>query len=402
MLAGAADGPDPMTTAPSQDPEAGDVTVVAHELRETGGMERAQARIVMRLLERGWRVHVVARVCELPPHPHMRWTQVRTPGRPFMLAFPLFAAWASLVLVRQRGGVTTTLGAIILPRVDVCTVQFCHHGFHERGSVTRRRAPGRIHRINQWLAGRLALWMERWCYSRRRVRRLVAVSETIGRELQDAFPAHAEAVSVIPNGVDPQRFRPDPVARQRTREMLGLPAAAKVAAFVGGDWERKGLAIAIEAIGRLPDWRLLVVGQGDVQTYEQVARTMGATGRVTFAGQQADTAPFFAAADAFVLPTQYEGFALVTLEAAATGLPLLVTIAAGADGLALDGVTGWTLDRDAVAFANHLAALGDEEQAAQMGQAARERAAGYSWEEIGDAHAGIYAQVRRERDAVRS
>ena len=380
---------------PSSDSTSPQITVVAHEIRETGGMERAQARIVERLLERGWQVTVVARVCELAAQPGLTWRRVPTPRSPFVVAFPLFAVVASLMLARRRGDVVTTLGAIVLSRVDVATLQFCHHGLRQLGPVDHRGRAGPAGRLNQWLAGRLARAMERWCYRPGRVARLVAVSPAVAAELADAFPAQSERVTVIPNGVDLRRFRPDSGARAATRKRLGLAADARVAVFVGGDWERKGVAVAVRAVAARPDWRLLVVGPGDPGPLRRIAGD--ADERVTFAGPQPDTAPFYAAADAFVLPTQYEGFALVTLEAAASGLPLLATDAAGAAGLLLDGVTGWVLERDPQAFAAGLARLDDATVAQRMGQAAREAAARFSWADIGDAHAKLYGEIHRDR-----
>jgi UDP-glucose:(heptosyl)LPS alpha-1,3-glucosyltransferase len=242
----------------------------------------------------------------------------------------------------------------------------------------------------------MARAMEWWCYRPGRVRRLVAVSPAIKDELVLAFPGLAAAVTVIPNGVDLKHFRPDAATRVATRESLGIPGGSRAAVFVGGDWERKGLEVALHALARTPEWILVVVGPGDRRRYEAIADSAGVADRVIFAGPQADTWPFFAAADAFALPTCYEGFALVTLEAAATGLPLLLTAAAGADALVVSGVNGWLLDRTAEAFATGLAQLTDAAVAKRMGEEARAAAGKFGWSEIGDAHASVYSTLRNE------
>jgi glycosyltransferase involved in cell wall biosynthesis len=366
-------------------------------------MERAQARIIERLLERGWRVNVLSRVCDLPPHSSLTWTRVPTPRSPFVLAFPLFAVWASVLLARtERRAVTTTLGAIVFSPADVATVQFCHHGFQRLATTSGRGGSRAVSRVNQWLAGRLAREMERWCYRTDRVRHLVAVSPRVAAELRHAFPALSERVTVVPNGVDLHHFRPDHDARRSVRLRLGLSPSAKVGVFVGGDWERKGLDIALGALASRPLWHLLVVGLGDRSHYEALAASIGVAQRVTFTGQQGDTAPFFAAGDVFVLPTLYEGFALVALEAAATGLPLLVTAAAGADGLAVPDVTGWVVERNPAAVSAALARLEDVSVVRRMGSAARAAAAQFSWAAIGDAHASLYEQAREEAEALRA
>jgi glycosyltransferase involved in cell wall biosynthesis len=77
------------------------------------------------------------------------------------------------------------------------------------------------------------------------------------------------------------------------------------------------------------EWRLLVVGQGDTARFERLAADAVAAERVQFLGW-ADPGPYHAAADAFVFPTKYEAFLLVALEAAAAGLPRLITPVRGA------------------------------------------------------------------------
>ena len=93
--------------------------------------------------------------------------------------------------------------------------------------------------------------------------------------------------------------------------------------FVGGDWDRKGLGVAIEAVSlvrqRTPI-RLWVVGRGESGRFEQLAERLGVGDHVRFFGPRADTERFYQAADIFVLPTEYETFSLVAYEAAASSL----------------------------------------------------------------------------------
>ncbi len=84
-----------------------------------------------------------------------------------------------------------------------------------------------------------------------------------------------------------------------------------------------------------------MIGAGDEDRFRAIARRSGLAGRVEFIGAQLDPAPYYAAADAFVLPTAYETFSLASYEAAAAGLPLLVTRVNGVEDLLVDGETGW-------------------------------------------------------------
>src|SRR5438445_10564531 len=87
------------------------VTIVAHDVGTSGGMERQLGELVTGLLERGHRVTVVARRCELPPHTHLRWIRVRGPARPFALAYPWFFLIGSLLVWRRRQGLLHPTGA---------------------------------------------------------------------------------------------------------------------------------------------------------------------------------------------------------------------------------------------------------------------------------------------------
>src|SRR5262249_49958812 len=150
-------------------------------------------------------------------------------------------------------------------------------------------------------------------------------------ELSRFYPG-VEAV-VTPNGVAGDRFGPDPTAYRRTRRTMGVASDECVALFVGGDWSRKGLGIAIGGLSNAPSAgapvRLWVVGPGDRAPYEAMAARLGVAGRVRFFGQRSDTERFYRAADIFLLPTLYETFCLAAFEAAACAVPAVITAVHG-------------------------------------------------------------------------
>jgi UDP-glucose:(heptosyl)LPS alpha-1,3-glucosyltransferase len=163
---------------------------------------------------------------------------------------------------------------------------------------------------------------------------------------------------------------------------------------VGGDWERKGLRLAIEAVARTEHWHLVIVGPGDVEATRRLAETASSASRVHFAGTPAETARYFADADAFLLPTAYETFSLVTYEAAAAGLPLLVTRVSGVEDILVDGQNGWFIQRDPALIAERLDALGADPNTRQlMGAAARRAVQGFTWAATVDAYHALYARL---------
>jgi len=123
------------------------------------------------------------------------------------------------------------------------------------------------------------------------------------------------------------------LARMRSwfRQIYGLAEEDKVAVFVGHDFRRKGLEWAIRAVAQTGrKWKLLVVGLGRVRKYLELSRRLNMTDRIKFIGPTQQMDCVYSAADALILPTFYESFGLVALEALAFGLPVISTRFLGA------------------------------------------------------------------------
>jgi glycosyltransferase involved in cell wall biosynthesis len=372
------------------------VTIVAHDVGTPGGMERQLGELCTGLLARGYRITVVARRCELPPHRRLRLIRVRVPGRPFSLAYPAFFLMGSLAVHRRRDGLLHTTGAVVVNRADISTVHFCHYGYKAATGAGRMSRPGLSYRLNSRVVAWMSRAAERFCYRPTRTRQLVAVSSGVARELEAFFRVPPAGVSVVPNGVDAVAFAPDRRLRAETRTRLGLSEDDLVAVFVGGDWERKGLRFAIEGVARAKGWHLLVIGQGDEARHRELAARLDAATRVHFLGGVSEPAPYYASADTFLLPTSYETFSLVSFEAAAAGLPLLICRVSGVDELITDGTNGWFIDRDAGDISERLGALRADPVLRQaMSRAARESIGRYGWDGMVESYAALYGRLAR-------
>jgi len=370
------------------------VVFVGHDIGGPGGMERHTEQLLNHLVDAGTDVTVVARTCELAPRPGLRFRRVPTPRRPFVLAYPTFFVAGALLVAWERRGLLHTTGAVVANRADLATVHYCHHAARERVGGSRASRPGWLHRLNEVAGDALSRAGERWCYRPARMRLLCAVSTGVAEEVRRSFPAMTARVRTVPNGVDASVYRPDAPARDAWRAELGLSASEPLALFVGGDWERKGLAAAVGALAAAPGWQLAVAGRGHPEPVLSLARAAGVEPRLRLLGAVKDMPRLYAAADAFVLPTSYEAFPLVTLEAAASALPMLVTRVNGVEEMLHDGGNGWFIEREPADIARRLNELSaDPELACSMSAAARATAVAYSWDVMARRYLSLYAEL---------
>src|SRR3954447_19346988 len=167
------------------------------------------------------------------------------------------------------------------------------------------------------------LELEKRLLDDRRAERIIANSQMVKREIVDLFNYRPDRIDIIRNGVPLNEFRFDPAVREKARTDAGLAVDETAILFVGSGWERKGLRFAIEAVEGVRDkkLRLLVVGRGTPADYRST--------KAQFVGELADIRPMYAAADVFLLPTIYDPFSNASLEALASGLPVITTRANG-------------------------------------------------------------------------
>jgi UDP-glucose:(heptosyl)LPS alpha-1,3-glucosyltransferase len=343
-------------------------------------MERVTFEIVRRLHERGWDLTVIARSCALAQDPRLRFHRLLAPSRPVSIALALSYLHGTFLVLRHRRGLLSTTMPVVGNRIDVIGAHFCEAAYRSKVGISRSRRPDPIFRLNSWTAALIELGSERWSYRSGRVRKVVCVSEGLAREIGEQYPAVAQAINVIPNGVDTVAWAPGRGQRATVRVGLGLGEDAPLAIFVGGDWHRKGLHHAIEAVGRAEDWHLIVVGEGDRASFAALADRSRVRDRIHFTGKLLDPRPQFAAADALVFPTSYEAFSLVSLEAAAAGLVLIAPNVNGTEELIDDGINGWFTPPDADAISARLRELSsDRGRMARMRAAARASSMAYDW-----------------------
>ncbi len=209
---------------------------------------------------------------------------------------------------------------------------------------------------------------------------------------------HADRLVVIRNGVDLVRFHPDRRhgEGERLRGQLGAEGHT-VFLFAGSGFRRKGLDVALGALAgsRDRDATLWVAGRDEPTPWRQLASRLGVGSRVRFLGPRTDVETLYAAADALVLPTRYDAFANVCLEAAASGIPFVTSGANGAAEIASGAGIVVSDPEDVAGFAAALDRLADPAARRSLGAAARCVAERHDWDSHADSLRAVYARHRR-------
>ncbi len=218
--------------------------------------------------------------------------------------------------------------------------------------------PMQTHWVNVYYRNPLTRWLQRWnprhrmilhlerqLYESGRVRRVITQSHLDTRLLTEYFRIPADRIRRIPNGVNTAVFHPGvPSQRNEIRAEWNIAPDEPLLVFASMDFRRKGLDTLLAALARQQNsMKLLVLGDGDIRKYQQRAKSLGVDRQVIFAGRQSGIQKFYGAADLFVLPTIYEPFPNVNLEAMACGLPVITTRTAGGADIVVPGENGFLI-----------------------------------------------------------
>jgi UDP-glucose:(heptosyl)LPS alpha-1,3-glucosyltransferase len=243
---------------------------------------------------------------------------------------------------------------------------------------------------------RFMLAAERELYSSMRLRMVICNSEMVRDEIHRHYGISQQRLCVIRNGVNTEEFHPRLRSqRQAVRDDLEIPEHAFVFLFVGSGFKRKGLAQALTALAGLrdPTWLVVVGKDRREHRYRRLAARLGIAQRVRFLGSQRHVAPYYGAADAFVLPTLYDPGSNAVLEALAAGLPVITSTKCGTAELIQPGVNGFVCDALDLASLEHCMQELTGASLARFSKAAREAVEPYTFDAMAGAYASLYERL---------
>jgi glycogen synthase len=371
-----------------------------------GGLGRHVHALATSLAAQGHEVTVVTRHAPQAPLEEIREgvRVVRAPEDPplFPLSTPTLLAWT------MAFNHALTRAALHAAATDSYDVVHAHDWLVTHTAVTMKEHLGipLVSTIHATEAGRHQGWLPEelnkcihsveWWLARE-ANRVVVCSEYMRWEVSRLLEIDGEQVTVIPNGVEAPRWQADPPAVDAARARFA--GAGPLVGFAGRLVYEKGVQHLLSALPELrrryPGLRMVIAGDGPHRAHLQSAVIgMGLDRAVSFAGFVGnDLAPTMAATDAFVVPSIYEPFGMVALEAAAAGAPLAVSATGGLAEIVQPGVTGVTFPaKDSPALADAVSGLlADAASARRMAARAkrmvRER---YAWPTIASRTVGTY------------
>jgi UDP-glucose:(heptosyl)LPS alpha-1,3-glucosyltransferase len=359
------------------------IALVHKRLDLNGGTERDLFTTAEGLRDRGHDVHLFCSEFGVPAPfgVSAHWIPVPPLGRSIRLWS--FATIAAGVVKRAGCDLVVSFGRMFDQDV-LRSGGGTHRGFLKR----LEKDGGADRRIRQSLStyhrGLLAL--ERRQFQSPRLKKIIAVSDEVKRDIVLHYSVPPEKILVLYNGVDWQRFHPKWRDEFRTalRQRWSIPLDAPLVLFVGSGFLRKGLdrLISVWNSPRFADVYLLIVGNDTrLERYREWADVI-APGRIVFAGWQNEVERYYGASDVVALPALQEGFGNVVLEGLASGVPVLVSRDVGAAVLLRGCLSHGIVDRpdDVAELAEKLLSLLAMAKDTAFQRAAREVGEEHSWE----------------------
>ena len=255
--------------------------------------------------------------------------------------------------------------------------------------------------IHRRLYYRLIEALEGRIYPRRDLA-LAVVSHKVAADLGHYY-GRTSGISVIYNGLDPERFSPQRRAslRAAARSAVGLGERDFALLLIGNDWKNKGLLCLLQAAGQAADPRLkiLVAGRDNPAPFAPVIERQGLAGRVSFLPPRPDVEFFYAAADTYVGPSLEDAFAQPPAEAMACGLPVVTSRQMGVAEIITHGQDGFILEDsgDSATLAQWIRRLStNPELCRRLGEAAAQTARRLTWEQNAQQMRELFERARRQ------
>ncbi|MBI5043196.1 MAG: glycosyltransferase family 4 protein [Nitrospirae bacterium] len=374
------------------------IAILIENFDKKGGSERRTYELVKRLKNNGHDITVFANSwsntstfegegINFVKVPMTRW--------PFRFMAPLtYAYFANKAVKKEDFDIIHSQTRTYYQ--DVATLGGgCHRAWIDEGSRLKLLDP--FHRA--------VLSIEKRQFQDGNYKRIIVNSKLSKNGILKFYPVPEDRIKVIHNGVDTERFNPLNKEKYRTeiRKLHNISDDDFVILYVGSGFKRKGVSYLIEAAASIGNdfinknrIKLLIVGKDRLWPYKRLAAKTGIDKNIIFVDYASETEKYYAASDIFALPTFFDPFANVTLEAMASGLPVITTKKNGASEIIEDGKEGFIINTplEIDALTEKIRVLLNSETRRDMADRAREKSKWFTWDRMTEETLKVYDEIR--------
>ncbi len=285
-----------------------------------GGLEKYAKRIVQAFLDYGCEVSIVSSTPNIKEFSGAKVHYLPSNG---LLHFQKLKSWdleTQAFVQRHPHDIVFTLD-----RITSATHIRAGNGVH--AAYLKQRQEGILRRLSFSVnpLHRTLLRFEKEGFQSPNLRKIIVNSHMVKEELRSIYDVASERISVHHNGMEWNEMAYDFSHWKQTRRALqnelGIETGVPIFLFAGHHYRRKGLDYLLEGFARLREGHLVVIGkENQLHRYQSFTKQLGLEKRVSYLGPQSDMRRFYALADVVVVPSLYDPFANVTVEALAMGL----------------------------------------------------------------------------------
>lgn len=285
---------------------------------------------------------------------------------------------------------------------DVVVIHSCYRGWLKVANKILKEESSYLkyllYSIRRWLLpkNRVFLAIEKNVLEKGS-KKIIVASQWFKETILENYNVPEEKIVVMPFGVNLDEFKPSLQKRLEIRKKYNIEENDICLMLSGYEFKRKGLKYIIEALPLVKgNMKVLAVGEEDPKIYKELAADLGVLDKVIFTGFVPEIKDYYSASDIFLFPTTYEPFGITTLEAMATGLPIIISKLAGSAEIIKNGHEGLLLNNptDPKEITEKINLLvNNKDLRKQMGENAYKTAQKYSWTKVAKQILEVYKEV---------
>ncbi|MFQ5443360.1 MAG: glycosyltransferase family 4 protein [Nitrospinales bacterium] len=371
------------------------IAVIRQKYVNYGGAEKLSVEFARLMAKAGHEIHIFANQWSPSSHPNIHFHKVPVIKLNSYLRFLSFAWFAKQQVKRERFDIIQSH-----ERTLCQDIFWAADGSHKEWLERRREylfpAKRLLVALNPF--HRLVLKYEKAIFAQGNYKKIVAISEMVKKNILKHYDIPQDDIVVFYNGVNLEKFHPRNKTQYRDpiRKQLDIPEHALLLMYTGSGFERKGLKFLLQSLEFLEkkEWRLLAVGKGNWKRYLAFAPAE-AREKIICLDPVNDIEKYYAAADVFILPSIYDPFGIVSLEAQAASLPVVVSRFCGAAEIIEHGHNGLVVEDPGRPreIAEKINLLFDPSLRQRMGEEARKLAENYPDKNFAEQIIGLYKEL---------